>query len=293
MADEILKRQFKAALVGVAQDNQRNLINKKNLIMNSIRHPFRMGELSWRVLNNRMRHQSSRQKITTFWEDEMTVVIPEEVSLKLFAYGYFEPGLTKIMLEYLKKNDTLIDIGAHYGYFSLLGSRIVGEKGNVHSFEPIPATYDILKVNTTKKSNIKINNIALFSKNGKMQMMNLPPEKSAYNSLITDGGGSDSGDFVSVETLCLDDYTRSNSIRPDFIKLDAENAEFQVLTGAKSTLEKCTPTLSLEVGGSSSKKCIDFLKETGYNAYSCRKGKLIIHDPMDKYSYDNLLFMPR
>jgi FkbM family methyltransferase len=292
MANETLRRQFKSALVGYAQDNQGTITNKKNLILNSIKHPLRMAKLTGIVVNNRLQHKSSKEKITTFWSDEMTVVIPEEVSLKLFAYGYFEPGLTGIMLEYLNKNDTLIDIGAHFGYFTLLGSTIVGGQGKVHSFEPIPTTYEILKSNTINKSNIKINCLALFSNNSQMPMMDLGTDKSAYNSIVTDNSKNNSEALLNVNTICLDDYVNSNAIRPNFIKLDAEDAEYEVLMGAKKTLERFFPIISLEVGGNKSKKCITFLKDIGYSVFKCRKGKLTTHDFQQKYDYDNLLFLP-
>ena len=292
MTNETLKGQFNSALVGYAQDNQENFINKKNLILNSIKHPLRMTKLTGLAVNNRLHHKSSREKISTFWSEEMTVIIPEDVSLKLFAYGYFEPGLTGIILEYLNKKDTFIDVGAHFGYFTLLGSYIVGEQGKVHSFEPIPTTYEILESNTIKKSNIKINNFALFSKNCRMRMMNLGTDRSAYNSIITEDSGNNTEDFFYVDTIRLDDYVNSNAIRPNFIKLDAEDSEYEVLTGAQSTLETFVPIVTLEVGGSNSKKCIDYLKNIGYSVYKCRKGKLIPQDIQKNYNYDNLLFLP-
>jgi len=292
MANEILKNMFKASLVGCAQDNQENRTNKKNLIVNSIKHPLRMAKLTGLVINNKLHQRSSRENITTFWSDKMTVLIPEEVSLKLFAYGYFEPGLTLLMLEYLNKNDTFVDIGSHFGYFTLLGSHIVGERGAVHSFEPVRATFEILKSNTANKSNVKTNNIALFSKNGRTQMIDWGPIRSAYNSIIPENSGNISENLVWVDTICLDDYVKAHAIHPNFIKLDAEDAEYEVLAGAKSTLETYLPIVSLEVGGSNSRKCIKYLKEIGYSVDKCRRGKLSICDIQQKYDYDNLLFLP-
>jgi FkbM family methyltransferase len=292
MTNEKLKELFNSALTGFAQDNQKNSTNKKNLILNSIKHPLRMAKLADLLVNNRIYHKSYKEKISTFWSGEMTIIIPEEVSLKLFAYRYFEPGLTWIVLEYLNKNDTFIDIGAHFGYFSLLGSQIVGSEGKVHSFEPIPTTFDILKSNTRDRSNIKINNFALFSKSCQLSMIDLGIERSAYNAIITTDE-KNTANLINVNTICLDDYVNSNTIRPNFIKLDAEGAEYEILTGAKSTLETFSPIVSLEVGGSGSEKCINYLKEMGYSAYKCRKGKIIMHSFQQKYDYDNLLFLPR
>lgn len=293
MTNETLKKLFNAALVGYAQDNQKNIVNKKNLILNSIKHPIRMTKLTCLVANSKLRHKSSPEKITTFWGDKMNVVIPEDVSLKLFAYGYFEAGLTGIILEYLNKNDTFLDVGAHFGFFTLLGSCIVGDRGKVHSFEPIPPTYRILESNTNGKSNIKINNVALYSKNGRMRMMNQGMERSAYNSIVPDDSETNPEEMTYVITMCMDDYVNSNAIHPNFIKLDAEDAEYEILTGAKTTLETFSPIISLEVGGSNSKKCIDFLKDIGYSVYKCRKGKITPFDVQQKYNYDNLLFLTR
>jgi FkbM family methyltransferase len=292
MTNEKLKKLFNAALVGYAQDNQENLVNKKNLILNSVKHPGRMTKLTGLVVKNKLLHKSSLEKITTFWGDTMNVVIPEEVSLKLFAYGYFEGGLTGIILENLNKNDTFMDVGAHFGYFTLLGSTIVGDQGRVHSFEPSPPTYRILESNTLRKSNITINNAALFSKNGRMRMRIHEIERSAYNSIIPEGSGN-SEEITYVNTMCLDDYVKSNKIRPDFIKLDAEDAEYEILSGGKITLETFKPIISLEVGGVNSKKCIGYLEDIGYAAYTCRKGKVSILDNRAKYEYDNLVFFSR
>lgn len=54
------------------------------------------------------------------------VVIAELVSLFIYRYGFFEEGLTNIFLHYLKPGMTFFDIGAHFGYFTLLGSALVG-----------------------------------------------------------------------------------------------------------------------------------------------------------------------
>jgi len=75
-----------------------------------------------------------RCKVKTFWGEEMLVIIPEVVSLNIYRYRFFEEDLTKMILEYLKPGMTFFDIGAHFGYYTLLASFIVGEKGIVHSF---------------------------------------------------------------------------------------------------------------------------------------------------------------
>ena len=68
----------------------------------------------------------------------MTIIIPEVVSLHIFQYGYYEEGLTRMIIELLEPRMIFFDIGAHFGYYTLMVSAIVGNKGQVHSFEPTP-----------------------------------------------------------------------------------------------------------------------------------------------------------
>lgn len=136
----------------------------------------------------------------------MNVIIPEEVSQKISAYGYFETGLTKFFLDYLREGDILIDVGAHYGYFSLLGSSIVGKNGQVHSFEPTPSTYEILRSNLIGKNNITSNNCALFSECKELLMNDYGYERSAYNTIVHTQNENSNTKIVRVKALSLDSY---------------------------------------------------------------------------------------
>ena len=68
-----------------------------------------------------------KRRARLFWGHEMTVVYPETTSLAISRYGFFEEGLTTMVLEYLKPGMTFLDVGAHFGYFTFLGSWIVGD----------------------------------------------------------------------------------------------------------------------------------------------------------------------
>jgi hypothetical protein len=109
----------------------------------------------------------------TFWGDKMLVVLPEPVSIAIFLLGFFEQGLTRMMLEYLDQGDVFIDVGAHFGYYTLLGSLLVGNQGQVHSFEPTPSTCQVLRRNTNNKHNVVINNYALYSESENLSLMTL------------------------------------------------------------------------------------------------------------------------
>ena len=58
------------------------------------------------------------------------------INLELFFTGFHEYNITKIVLNILKEGDLCMDVGAHCGYYTILFSKIVKEKGLVISFEP-------------------------------------------------------------------------------------------------------------------------------------------------------------
>ena len=83
-------------------------------------------------------------KVRTFWGDVMTVVLPECVSQGIARESYYEPLETVVLMQLVAPGSVFFDIGAHMGYFTLLASRLVGETGRVHAFEPTPQTYSVL-----------------------------------------------------------------------------------------------------------------------------------------------------
>jgi len=244
-------------------------------------------------------------KITakTFWGDEMSVVIPEVVSLSILRYGYFEEGLTKMVLEYLKPGATFLDIGAHLGYFTALGSVIVGKNGSVHSFEPTPSTFTLLQSNVKDKNNVILNNHALFSKKTTLIFNDYGIEYSAFNSFVDARLDKNTLKRINpkklkVDAISLDEYIYNKKIHPDFIKIDAESAEYEILRGMSQTINDIRPIISIEVGDmdiegvKSSRDCIQYLIERGYQPYEYKEGRIIRHKLKERYSYDNILFLP-
>ena len=73
----------------------------------------------------------------------MTVVFPERVSVAIARYGVYEEGLTGMVMDYLKPGMVFFDVGAHFGYFSLLAAWLVGTtraRSTRSSRRPAPST---------------------------------------------------------------------------------------------------------------------------------------------------------
>jgi len=291
MPKRSLKELFDASLIGFEQDNQNNFSNKLNLLTKFLHTPIKMVRLAFLVIKCKFQNFYQPHTITTFWGESMNIIIPEKVSLKLYAYGYFETGLTKMIIEYLNECDTFIDIGAHYGYFSLLASTIIGDCGEVHSFEPTPSTFEILSSNTRCKKNININNLAVFSKSCDIWIKDYGVENSALNSVVLEKNGKNN--IIKKRAITLDEYVIDKNIQPNFIKIDAEGAEYDILKGAVRVIEVYNPLITLEMGGPNSENCLNFLIIRGYIPYECKKGQIFEHTIKEKYNYDNILLIPK
>lgn len=270
----------------------------------TLHHPVREIAVLLARTAGRLSSTARPARATTFWGDRMEVFLPEPVSLELFRFGYFDRGLTSILLRYLRPGDVFFDVGAHFGYFSLLASSLVGPEGRVLAFEPTPSTFGVLERNLLRHPNASAFRIALHAQRGRASFSDFGVRYSAYNSLFAprlDERNRRRARAIRhvVETWAVDDFVADRGVVPDFVKIDAESAEYAVLRGMRHTVERRRPLISLEVGdfdlpnAPSSRTTIEFLLERGYEALEFRGGQIVPHSPRDRYDYTNLFFIPR
>lgn len=237
----------------------------------------------------------------TFWGKKMKVVIPEVVSSEIRRYGYIEDSVASFIINYCDRGDLVIDIGSHFGFFALLMSDVVEEKGSVHCFEPTPSTFAVLKKNISSNKNIIINKNAVLNKNIEIELNDYGLASSAFNSIKEARKNkyaiSSRASKIKVKSIKLDDYVISKKLKPTLIKIDAESSEYSVLKGMDYILRELKPKLCIELGDLEvkgvlpSREIINFLnKEYGYKTYEMKAGKLKYHKLQDKYSYINLFF---
>ena len=67
----------------------------------------------------------------------------------IYERGVYEQGTTEYLRETLKPGDCFIDVGANIGYLSMVAAATVGNSGEVHAFEPVSTTFDLLEKNKT------------------------------------------------------------------------------------------------------------------------------------------------
>lgn len=204
----------------------------------------------------------------------------------------------ELLGRWIPQGAVALDIGANIGVYSRIISRLVGPRGCVHAFEPMPSIYMMLVHNVSRFDypNVVTYNAAVTERSGVADMV-MPPKgllSIYWAHLRYDANGAEQ--TVRVQALALDDIADALP-RLDFVKCDAEGAELFVLRGAEQLLTRRRPTLLLEVGdscrnfGYEPQQVFDWLEERGWSRQAlgadCRRtGKNLGHNP------PNYLFTP-
>jgi FkbM family methyltransferase len=181
-----------------------------------------------------------------------------------YPFFYFLEDLNSVNVKFLIKNfkndDVFYDIGAHYGLYTSLALEFCKE---VHAFEPIPQSFDVLNNNFKSYKNVFLNNLAISDKMKKTKICIGPTTiveemKRKYPKL---------GEEVEIETITLDEYIKTHS-KPTIIKMDIEGAEFLAIKGGYEFFKNNSPIILMEVLGDEfleiSKKAVDLLVELNY-----------------------------
>ncbi|HJT47447.1 MAG TPA: FkbM family methyltransferase [Nitrososphaeraceae archaeon] len=142
-----------------------------------------------------------------------------------------------------RQGDTVVDVGAHIGKYSIIASKYVGQSGQVIAIEAHPGNLEVLNRNI--KLNGLTNVIALhyvvYSKETKIKLY-LPGQEShytIYNTVISSRQNAREDTFVEVNANTLDKILEQNGISDsevNWMKIDVEGAELEVLKGASNIL---------------------------------------------------------
>jgi FkbM family methyltransferase len=165
----------------------------------------------------------------------------------LVMYGAWEGGETTWFLRTVKPGDTIVDAGANIGYYTVIGSRLVGEKGKVYAFEPDPANFALLEKNARLNglNNVVLERKALSNRKGTIKLFIADQNRGDHRIYQPEG---ESRPSVDVEAVRLDEYFRDQKRRIDFIKIDTQGADGLIVEGMTGLLEGRTdgPTIFME-----------------------------------------------
>ena len=192
------------------------------------------------------------------------------VGRALLLFGDLDPKITKIAQSILRPGDTVLDIGAHVGLFSMYASEMVGKNGSVHAFEPQANLVQRFErtIEHNQISNVTLHPFALGDAT-KIAKMHIPAGNSGAASLIrkkTSGITTPVGVFHASEFL-----DRQNIATPRMIKIDVEGYESAVIRGLiKFILARMPAAIVFEAQFQQSRNnnaAISILEEVGYRCH--------------------------
>lgn len=251
--------------------------------------------------SNSVSHQEVLAKL--FWGDNLIVLEEDLVGRNLLRDEYFEAGLTQFMLLNLDEDAVFFDVGAHFGYYAKLAAQIVKSPGQIHVFEPTASTFNILERNCENLLGINLNMSAIWSETGEILFTELNDKFSAFNTAVnlrlTEMHLKDTKPTQrQVPALSLDDYVATTGVVCNFVKIDAEGAEPEILKGMQGLLTGPRPIVTLEVGDmesqsrGASRALVDNMLGFGYDVFEFSHGRIRRHELRETYEYDNLFFLP-
>lgn len=164
---------------------------------------------------------------------------------RVYFFGEYEPAVSEVISSVVRRGDVCLDIGANFGWFTTLFSKLTGDdkKASVHAFEPMPDVFKSLETNVRLSrlpSNVRLNNLALGDEIKTVQIHRFDDLPSGYSSLSD--MGMENFQTFDVPMTTLDAYLDERKVENiDFIKIDVEGAELMFLRGAIKIFEQKVP----------------------------------------------------
>ena len=157
--------------------------------------------------------------------------------------GLLNKTYEKHEIEFVKKclrpGHVFLDVGANIGIYSIVAAKTVGVQGRVFSFEPNPATFQVLERNVSQFMQITPVQMALAERPGR-SILFVDDKSPGCSSLLDETDKAK----IEVELGTIDDYIEHLHLpSPDFIKLDIEGYEENALKGCKRSLKETTIVL--------------------------------------------------
>lgn len=154
-----------------------------------------------------------------------------------------------IFTSFMSEGDTLVDIGANHGSFSILASKVLGKNGLVVSIEPQPLLAKLINKSLEANLNCRyqVHQIALGDSNGEVNFF-VPHDTSGCAGIFASHSASHKHSIFKVPLRRLDDaFEWLNFPGSVFVKLDIEGSEYEFLKGAKEMLKNRKPYVMVEV----------------------------------------------
>lgn len=164
----------------------------------------------------------------------------------VYLYGdTIEPELEHLE-KFLESDGVFVDVGANTGVYTLKAAKHYRQKGTVIAIEPFPDVSATLyhSIQANDFSNVRLRNVCAGERTSTSKLWLNFGRPNSFSLVKREEEGS----YLSTLTIALDDlFVWEELGRFDYLKIDAEGAEQQVINGASKSLEKYRPIVQMEV----------------------------------------------
>src|SRR3989338_5856384 len=227
------------------------------------------------------------------------------VSQELILSGKWEDFESEVFKKNINVGDTVVDVGAHIGYYSIIVANAVGISGKVFAFEPEPKNFELLKKNVEVNGykNVVLIEKAISSKSGKSNLF-INKENTGDHRIFASNHQRSS---IIVDSTTLDDFFKDKKKKIHLMKMDIQGAEMDALVGARNVLKKGEELKlitefwprGLQRSGKSAKKFLDLLQKNSFKIYGIdeikrelkpmTKERLLLSYSVQRDDFTNLL----
>ena len=211
------------------------------------------------------------KKVKTFWGRDIYVYLADADASALYFFNTLygnEIKIIKFLIKNFKENDIFYDIGANYGFYTLLAQEFI-TNGEIYSFEPNPKIFKLLEENSKLNAfkNTFLNEIALSNQTGEAEFYRRDIVRHSGGSSLIKYSNFRKYKIIKIKTITLDEYILDHK-PPTIMKIDVEGGEPFVLKGALKLLKKYSPIIIMEfLPDDLHKEAANILLNNGYSLF--------------------------
>lgn len=204
---------------------------------------------------------------------DLTVNLRNPEHQRMYFYGEHDERYEVANIQrILRPGDVCWDIGANIGFYTCLFASLVGASGRVIAFEPASATAEYLRKNIALnrfETRVRVINKAVGHVVDQRKLFfKIADVAEGTASLKSEQGASE---VVQIDTL---DHMAATLPPADFVKIDVEGYQLEVLNGGRAYFSQHSPIIMAELRDTNPetmRRAQDYLREMGYSFYEFRK----------------------
>ena len=197
----------------------------------------------------------------------------------LLIDGTWETNYTTLFEKLIRPGDTVLDLGAHLGVYTLLGALATGPTGRVEAFEPNPRFAALLARSLAVNGlsgHARVNNMAVGAEEGVAELLFSWAWGGGGHITVTPGHVPEGGQTVACRVVAPDAFFPDPDFRVDVVKMDVEGTEARAIAGMRQLLAR-SPNAKvmfefapgmLAAQGSSAGELVQLFAELGFRFWN-------------------------